>query len=149
MKSLILALCGAFCAAALAQAIELPFRKDGLWRIETVTDGERMLIKQCVDEASERETLERGRALNEKSCSKNETRREGDTYIVETDCTIGGSRTTSRSVISGDFATRVTMETVSRNLGEDGSESITELAIVSTRIGACEAGQAPGSIIFE
>jgi len=147
MKYFTIILCIIIPTLALAE--EIPFRKSGLWEIEmTNNDDPTMTMKQCVDAASEKETLEMSKRLSKDKCTKNETRKEGDTYITETDCTMGNRRIISTTVTTGDFTSYyesiVTVQPDADNSDNPGSS----IKLKAKWISECGPGQKPGQVIM-
>lgn len=147
MKYIAIILCTIIPTLTLAE--EIPFRKPGLWEIEMINnDDPAIIMKQCVDAASEQETLEMSKRLSEDMCKKNETRKEGDAYINESDCTMGNRRTLTTTVTTGDFTSHyksvVTMQADADNSDNPGSKIILNANWISD----CEPGQKPGQVIM-
>ena len=102
MRSRLLLVCMLLPLAA--DAADLPKRKSGQWEISTAQTGgpPGPVAQMCIDEKSD--DLTRQLAAGAVTCSKQEIRREGNRYVAESVCKIGESTATTRTVISGDFA---------------------------------------------
>lgn len=106
---------GAACGAALAAGtVELPSRKSGHWEIRMSTDMPagvpETVVDLCVDAATDRQMMEQGLSLTSEMCPQREMKREGDRIVIDAVCNIGPVKTTSRTVISGDFQSAYTMK---------------------------------------
>ena len=134
---------------SLTLAEEIPFRKAGLWEIEIAKNDEAPIImKQCVDLASEQKTLEMSKNIAKDICSKNEIRKEGDAYISESDCTMANNRTLTRTVTSGDFTSHYESQVTVRSVAGDSGTPDSEVNLSANWIGECEPGQTPGQMIM-
>lgn len=104
----------ASCQAFAAGTIELPSRKPGHWEIKMVTEvpsgGPETLIQLCIDAETDKLMMEQGMSLTDDMCSKREMKREGDTIVIDAVCTMGPVKSTSHTVISGDFQSSYTMK---------------------------------------
>ena len=147
MKYFAIILCTIIPTLALAE--EVPFRKSGLWEIEmTNNDDPAIIMKQCVDAASEKETLEMSKRLSEDMCTKNETRKEGDTYISESDCTMGDRRTLTTAVTTGDFTSHYKSLVTVQADADSGDNPDSKIILNAKWISECEPGQKPGQMIM-
>lgn len=90
--------------ALRAQTLDLPPRKTGLWEINMESSGglPSMTTRMCIDAATDREMMDYALKQTGRDC-KTALRREGSTYTIDTDCTVGGAAVKSKTVISGDF----------------------------------------------
>lgn len=147
MRYLTLLICTIVPSLILAE--EIPFRKAGLWEIEIAKNDEAPIImKQCVDLASEQKTLEMSKSIAKDICSKNEIRKDGNTYISESDCTMAGNRTLTTTATSGDFTSHYESQVTVRSVAGDGSTPDSEINLSADWIGQCEPGQTPGQMIM-
>ena len=136
---------------SLVFAVDVPPRRDGLWSIKTTMGrgAKSSNFRQCVTAESEAESLRVGKEFNEKNCTKSETRKEGEQYVSETDCTIGGKRIVSRSVITGNFKSTYNMKVTTTETNSNDKKSVKEMAMTGRYVGPCEPGQKPGSVEIE
>lgn len=140
-----------FCSLPLLAAAEtsLPQRQAGLWeiRVDSGRSGGVPPMKQCVDAGTDAAMQAMGSDIGQ-MCSKPEIRREGDTYILDSECSFGGSRVTSHSVMKGDFSSAYSVDVHSKYnppfMGK--SESITKLS--AQWLGPCAPEQQPGDVIM-
>jgi hypothetical protein len=134
---------------ALTFAEEIPFRKSGLWDIEMKNNDDPIIkMKQCVDAASEKETLEASKRLSEDKCTKSETHKEADTYITETDCTLGNRRVLTTTVTTGDFSSHYRSDITVQSIADNSDRSGSKIILNANWIGECEPGQKPGQMIM-
>jgi hypothetical protein len=143
-----LVLFGAMTAAAQAQ---LPTRKAGLW--ESTMSGTSSLaaegpvkVKQCIDAATDRAALTG--AMAAKACQQGPVVKTAKGYEVEGTCTMGQLTSKSKSIISGDFNSKVTVAVTALISTGGGPAKESKTTIESRYVGPCEAGQKPGDIIM-
>jgi hypothetical protein len=100
--------------AVSAVAFDPPKRKSGLWEVKMMNEKMPLqVLHQCIDQKTDNLTKEQMRGM-EKSCSKNEMRREGASIVSESVCQMSGSTVISRSVLTGNFDSAYR---VRRNMG--------------------------------
>ena len=106
--------------------------------------------KQCVDAKTDAKLMQTGEDTMGKLggvCSKKETTRDGDKYLIDTDCTLNGSRMQSQSVIAGDFNSQYSVTTKTSYDPPFMGKKEGSVLISAKFLGACEAGQRGGDII--
>jgi hypothetical protein len=140
-------------SSTFAAAEELPTRKPGLWELETsmVGPGGRHAMKHCTDAETDAAMTQMGKATAGPAgaaCTKNELRREGDSYVAEADCTVGESRIVTHSVFSGDFNSNYSGETTTTYDPPMMGVSETKMKLSARWVGPCEPGQEPGDVIM-
>jgi hypothetical protein len=86
-----------------------PPRKPGLWEMTVEGGSKPMTVQSCVDAASEKKDLEKGKALLASTCSKVESHLSGDTYVPDTVCDLMGAKQTSHSVTTISDGLQVTV----------------------------------------
>jgi hypothetical protein len=142
-------LCAAFALgmADVAAAQGLPARKPGLWEITMqVTNAPSQTMRQCVDARTDAQMQRFGKGLGREQCTRESMRRDGDRYLGESECTVGASTMTSRSVFAGNFAKAYRGEVESRYVPPIAGVSQSKLTVNARWIGACPAGWQPGDI---
>jgi hypothetical protein len=96
--------------------VSSPQRKPGLW--QQTAQSDRMptpvISKWCFDQASDRQTPVLGRRQRRSgpmaaACSKMSTSKNGDSYVMDSQCSFGGATITNHAVISGDFSSKYTV----------------------------------------
>ncbi len=145
--SLTLVLCG---GVAMLASDPMPVRKAGLW--ETTMTGVGLgaaaagTTKQCIDAATDRAAM--SGAMTPSTCKQSPIVKTAAGYEFETICRISGMTSSSKSVVTGDFNSKiiVTVTSVVAGGGSLGQESKT--TATSRYIGDCEAGQKPGDVIM-
>ena len=151
MRSMLLIILVIVPAAALAA--ELPTRKPGLWEIRMTHSGPGagQVIKQCVDAETDAKMLQMSGSVGEQmgmTCSKKNTREHGGVYIVESDCAMAGSRTITKTVISGDFNSTYKADTTITQDPPIMGNAVTKMSQTAKWVGPCASGQEPGDVIM-
>jgi hypothetical protein len=135
----------ATAGAAVAQ--EMPSRKPGLWEITMqITNTPSQNVKHCIDEKTDRQMQSIGQSLDKNACSKNIWRKDGARYIGESECKIGASVATTRSVFAGDFDKAYRGEVDSRFEPPMAGVSQNKVLVTARWAGACPAGWKPGDM---
>ena len=119
-----------------AQNLELPARKSGQWEIRMVPDtagaAPDMTMQACIDETSDAEMMQMGLSMSKSMCSRQEMRRDGDDFVIDSTCQVGPMTTDSHVVVSGDFQSAYTVKITSQSSGPvaamSGNNSMTQEA---------------------
>jgi hypothetical protein len=150
MRISILYLCALLIAgSAAAASFDPPKRKSGLWEVKMMNDKMPLqVLHYCVDQKTDSMTKEDMRGL-EKSCSKNEMRKEGASIVSESVCKMGGSTVTSRGVLSGNFDSAYRMEVKSTYEPPLHGTKESLVRVEGKWLGPCKPGQKPGDITLE
>lgn len=141
-----------FGMVSFASADDLPVYKVGLWQSEVKSANmPSQSTKMCLDEATQKEMPGMGENVMKQqgaSCTKNEIKKSGSGYSLNTDCNFNGINMKTTGTISGDFNSSITMTmTTVMNppmMGMD--KSVT--TVTSKYLGACPAGMNPGDIEY-
>ena len=129
-------------AAAFAQ--EMPKRKSGLWEL-TMSQG--VVMTQCVDQAQDDAFRQVGRDMEkDMQCTRSGVQRDAGTISFESTCTMGGTKQTSKTVISGDFDKAYKMDVQTKYDPPLMGNAQTSTTIAAKWLGACKAGQRPGDM---
>ncbi|HEY5081182.1 MAG TPA: DUF3617 family protein [Bauldia sp.] len=143
----LLAVCVAVPAAA--DQINLPARKPGQWKIEMVRGGAPVMTMQlCLDAASDKAMMESGLAITSDKCGNVSTSQNSGTITIDAECKFGPMTTHSHTVISGDFESAYTIDTVSDSTG--GSALIPKHSEIKQNVtwaGPCN-GMKPGEMMM-
>jgi hypothetical protein len=133
---------------AAADDIELPARKAGQWQIEMDAGaGPTMTMQLCLDAATDKDMMQAGLALSKGMCTRIDTARTGDTITIDAACTMGAMKTTSHTVITGDFQSSYTVETASDiEGGPKGMPAHSTITQHVTWTGDCANGLQPGEM---
>ena len=151
-----LAACAAVLActtvAAEAAGIDLPARKPGQWEIKmtpkTAGAAPTMTTQLCLDAASDKALLEKGLAMSP-GCTTQQSRDGSGNMVFDATCDIGGRKTKSHTVISGDFQSHYEIDIVSDS--EGGNPALpkhAEITQQATWVGACPADMKPGDMLL-
>jgi hypothetical protein len=144
----------AVVAPAMAQPVDLPLRRPGYWEIRMMTGGgpggQEFTLQTCTDAATERQMVQYGFGQLGRQCQRYDIRRDGEDYVIESDCQVGQTRTTARSVISGDLRATYSLrvEGTVQVLGQpELQQTLTtqQGRFVSAR---CGGGLRPGDILL-
>lgn len=138
-------------AGFAATAVELPARKSGYWEIEMVHGKAGLvpptIVHTCVDAASDKAMMAMGLSAMKEMCEQTDMQHQGDTYIWDSACDMGIMKTTSHTVMSGDFQSTYTITIT----GEVSGLSKTPKPSLTTQnakwLGeTCQNGLVPGDI---
>jgi hypothetical protein len=139
-----------------AVALDLPARKPGLWEIKTVMEGgfqPTQVAQHCIDAETDKLMSSMGGDMRKEACSKQDVKKDGATYVIESVCKFGPMTSTSRGVISGDFNSAYTVKMTSKREGgpnfpgmPGGGDS--NMTIEAKWLSACTADQKPGDIVM-
>lgn len=141
-------LAGLFSAFA-AGAADMPQRKSGLWEIKTASDGTPgQVMQQCVDQQSDNLMAQRAGAMGKDACSKNETRREGGSIVVNSVCKFGNSVVTTSGVFSGSFDSAYQGKMTSSYSPPLFGKAESSTTIEARWTGPCKPGQKPGDMVM-
>lgn len=141
-------------AAAPAQTFEMPLRKAGLWEIVVKAGGNMppMTMQQCTDAATDK-AMSTMFGSPQQQCSEQKAQKNGDTIVVDSVCTFGGAKSTTRAVIKGDFNSAYTVEATTKREGGGSSMMMapsgdSKVAMEAKWTGACRSDQKPGDVIM-
>lgn len=109
-------------------APRLPERKAGLWELATTMDeglGPRdQTLTLCVDADMEHNTVQASAVEHAQQCSKYEVTREGDKTIVDMSCQYASRHVVSRTEMSGDFQSAMSVKIESTTSGEQSGQTV-------------------------
>ncbi|WP_433993618.1 DUF3617 domain-containing protein [Tardiphaga robiniae] len=136
---------------AIADPIELPARKAGLWEMKMQGSAGMpgMTMQHCTDESTDKSMNTTFSPMAKDMCSKNEMKKTATGYVTDSVCNIGGTTSTSHAEITGDFNSAYTMKITSQNSGgakANTGDSTTQLE--AKWLGACKPDQKPGDIMM-
>ncbi len=143
-------------SASAADAIELPARRNGYWEIrmqhQAPSVGD-MTLHACIDTATDKAMMQAGTSAMQTMCARQEMKRDGASYVWDTECTMGPMKTTSHVVLVGDFQSAYTMQITSdiTGLPFDGGKDTPANKTVMTQNAkwlaeACPSGVKPGDM---
>lgn len=140
---------------ALSQEISLPPRRPGLWDVVTVTRKPdkvpKISARMCIDSATDRELMDFGLKMSKDTCARYDVRGKGTKWSIDADCTIGPLKTVTRTQISGDFQTLVSIAIDGSVTGMPGTTGPqpTQMTQDSRWISADCPGMKAGDIVLE
>lgn len=134
--------------ATLAAAETMPARKAGLWESTTTSADGNVTARQCIDAKTDQ--FAQGTFGAGQNCSKNTMTKTSAGYEGASDCKIGTIQASAKSIITGDFDSKIHMVVDTTLAGMPGAKAPVQrqMVIDATYIGPCEAGQSPGDIIL-
>jgi hypothetical protein len=146
LRAPLLTLALALAAGAVA-AQDLPARKPGLWEITMqVTNSPSQTVRHCLDEKTDQQMQRFGQGMSQQQCTKNTLQRDGDRYVGESECKLGPTVATSRSVFGGDFEKAYRGEVETRYAPPMAGISQSKVTMSAKWAGACPAGWKPGDM---
>lgn len=149
MRVVLLAAAGLFAIHAVAQ--ELPKMKPGLWETSTSTPGQKgaqgvsSKSSMCITEAVQKDMMAFSQNMGAQ-CSRNTTRRDGNQFIGEAECTFGASVMKSKSVATFTSDTAYRVESRSTFTPPINGMSETSATQEARYAGPCPAGMKPGDM---
>lgn len=118
----------AFGGSALADQVNLPERKAGLWELHTIMDEglgpKDQTMTMCVDADMERTTVTASNEEHAKQCSTYEIKREGDKTVVDMSCQYASRFVKSRTEMTGDFQSALAVKIESTTSGDHNGQSV-------------------------
>ncbi|MBN8941789.1 MAG: DUF3617 family protein [Rhizobiales bacterium] len=140
--------------AAAQTTVEFPARRPGQWEIRMdraqIPGAPEMIVKTCVDAASDRQMMQAGMNILQQNCEKRDMRREGGGIVIDAICQMGPMRITSNTVISGDFqATYSVRSNATVQMPGQASPQTSSTVQEARWAGAtCTDGMVPGDIMM-
>jgi hypothetical protein len=136
---------------AIADPVEMPARKPGLWEMKMLgssgTPG--MTMQHCTDESTDKFMNTTFSPMAKEMCSKNEMKKTATGYVTDSVCNIGGTTSTSHAEITGDFNSAYTMKVTSQSDSPaKGAARDTTMQLEAKWLGACKPDQKPGDIMM-
>jgi len=112
---------------AVANPVELPMRKAGLWQLTTVMDegaGPREhAFKMCIDASMEQNTVHASMIEHQSNCSTYDVKTADGMTTVNADCVFNSASVQSRTEMKGDFKTSFEIDIESTTLAKQGAQS--------------------------
>lgn len=141
---------GLAAAAHAGLAADLPKRKSGLWEIKTSTAGAPDITMQmCIDEKQDDLASARGDAGDiRKRCPKIDSKRSGNTIVIDTVCKFEQTTMTGHTVVTGNLATDYRMESTTRFDPPMHGMASTSTVMTGRLLGPCKPGQKHGSMVM-
>lgn len=135
-------------AGGIAEGVELPKRRSGIWEVATAQTGGAAgpSAQLCIDEKTD--DLAKQLAAGSIFCSRMDVRREGDRYIADSVCRIGDTTATSRTVFTGNFSSGYTADIQAKYSPPLMGMSEGYSTITARWLGPCKTGMRPGDLIL-
>lgn len=151
LTSLCLLGLGALILPTLAQAVDLPKRKSGLWELtmQMPQTGHKQTMQQCIDSATDDISRQQAEAMQGKNqCNPPEITRAGNKITVHGVCKMDNSTVTTDSTFTGDWSSAYHGDIATRFdpplYGQAGSK----MSIDAKWLGPCAPGQKPGDMVM-
>ena len=140
--------------AADAQSLDFPARKPGLWETRMVTEkpegGPAITTRMCIDAATDREMMEFGLKMSRGSCKRFDTRRAGATWMIDAECAFGPVKSVTKTTISGDFQSAVTVRIEGTTEGMPGAGGWPQATLMTQtatwKAASCGDDMQPGDV---
>jgi len=150
IRELGVCLCAVVCVGVTTVcADELPTRKAGAWTVTIDSNGETATSEHCIDATTDKIMQQMGQGMMGANCSKNEVKKTGGGYLIDSVCTFGGSKMVSKADFKGDFNSSyegtITATFEPPFLGQSGSTT----KMTAKFMGPCPADKKPGDITTE
>ncbi|WP_398473258.1 DUF3617 domain-containing protein [Tardiphaga sp.] len=135
----------------LADPVQLPIRKAGLWEVTMQITGASkaatpaMVTQQCTDESVDRQMNKM--SSDAMTCSKQEMAKTGSGYVFDSVCTVGDATVTSHAEAAGDFNSAYSVKTTAKSTG-GGLPPEMVTVIQAKWLSACKADQKPGDMVM-
>jgi uncharacterized protein DUF3617 len=143
---------GAISAASLAEDIDLPARKAGLWDMKTrITGGGVPIVsmQQCTDATAEKDLRQVYSPMSKEVCDKRVVHKTTDGYTLDRSCRLGDDTYTTHADITGDFEKQYQAHLTTRSADEAPDDPpATDLTMEAKYLGPCKSDQQPGDIIM-
>jgi len=126
-----------------------PKRKPGLWEQSITMAGQPapMLIKLCLDEATDAKMSAFGNQASKDACSENTVTKTADGYSFKSVCDMGqGGVATAQGKAVGDMSSSYTVDMTSVTTGAAlaSANGTSRMQMTAKWVGPCPAGMAPG-----
>ncbi len=135
---------------AAAQVMDFPARKPGLWETRMVSEQPAgmpaITAQMCIDPATDREMMEFGLKMSKDACKRFDMKRAGGTWTIDAECAFGGMKSTTKTTISGDFQSSMSVRIEGTMDGMGAGPQKTLMTQTATWKGPCTDGMKPGDI---
>ena len=138
-------------SAPVADAVELPTRKAGLWEMKMVRTGGSvpdMTMQHCTDATTDKQ-MSTSFSPGKDTCAKQDIAKTATGYVSDSVCSVAGMTITSHAEITGDFNSAYTVKSTSKSEGgPSGVPRDSTTTIEAKWLGACKSDQKPGDIVM-
>jgi hypothetical protein len=138
----------------LAETQNLPTRRAGLWEIRMVDESGRtppQVMHQCIDAKTDQVMNAFSGGIGAEMCAKQDVRKVGSTLVIDAECNVGPMRSTSQSVVSGDFNSNYMVQMTTKVEGLPAAAAAIaggKRTIQAKYVGACRKDQRPGDVVM-
>ncbi len=141
------------CATgALADPIEMPNRKPGLWEVKINRSGGQIpaqTVQHCTDVSTDKDMNASFGPMTKEMCSKQDMRKTSTGMVIDSTCNIGGMTSVSHMEVTGDFNSAYTIKMTSQVSGGPAKTPHETVTMMDGKwLGACKADQKPGDMIM-
>jgi hypothetical protein len=119
---------------------------------EKPAGGPQIKAQMCIDKATDRDLMDFGLRMSKDNCKRYDLKRAGQTWTIDSDCTFGPIKSVSRTVISGDFQSVVSVRIEGTSEGLPGAKGSQPTLLTQTSRflnAACSDGMKPGDIALD
>lgn len=143
--------------ATAAQSVDLPQRKPGQWEVRMASEkppgGFSMVAQMCIDRATDRELMDFGLRMSKGNCKRYEMKRSGQTWVIDAECAMGPIKSVTKTTITGDFQSAVTVRTEGITEGMPGGGTGPQKMLMTQNArwvsAACAGGMKAGDIMMD
>ncbi len=135
----------------LAEPVQLPIRKAGLWEVTMQITGvsktatPAVVTQQCTDESVDRQMNKM--SSDAMTCSKQDMTKTSSGYVFDSVCTVGDATVNSHAEASGDFNSAYSVKTTAKSTG-GGLPPEMVTVIQAKWLSACKPDQKPGDMVM-
>ena len=137
--------------AALADPVEMPTRKPGLWEIKVNAGSQMpaMTMQQCTDATTDKDMATAFSPMAKEVCSRQDMRKTATGLVIDSACNVAGMTSESHTEISGDFNSAYTVKVAAKNSGGPaGVPADTSTMMEAKWVGPCKGTQKAGDIVM-
>jgi hypothetical protein len=142
-----LTLCALTSLPAMADPVEMPPRKPGLWEIKVNAGAQMpaMTMQQCTDASTDKDMSSTFSPMAKDMCARQDMQKTATGLVIDATCTVNGVTSTSHTEIAGDFNAAYTVKVSTKSNGKI-PDAVTTMD--AKWMGACKADQKPGDMIM-
>src|SRR5512135_2621454 len=130
-------------AIGYAATSEAPQPKPGWWELRSTANGRTGAARMCTTASQAAESRRMNDEYNRKNCSKDETRREGNKWITDKVCKVGGSTMSGHSVVVFDGDGAYHTESTANYDPPFNGQSRKSVTVDAKWLDTCEEGRMP------
>lgn len=137
--------------ASMAQALDLPKRKSGLWEMTMVgdqTNGQPQTVTTCVEQKTDTGLASSFGGKTPKNCKQPTVKKAAGAITVTSFCKFTDSNVTTTAVLTGDFEKSYKIDRTSKFNPPNKGKKESKQTIEAKWLSACKAGQRPGDMIM-